>query len=262
MIKVEELSFTYPDGTRALYDITTSIEPGSFQALLGQNGSGKSTFAKCLSGILDPSEGTITVNGTDRGSIPQTELARKIGYVFQNPDHQLFTSTVRDDIASGPRNLGLDRDTVEERLHEAAEIAGVDEELFDQHPFFLTKGLRQRVAIASVLAMRPDTIIVDEPTTGQDHRQSIEVMEFLSSLNQKHDHTILIITHDIYIVAHYAEELILFNEGKKHYEGSVRDAFGQPELLQEANVTPPQITKYMRKANGQTCLTVEEALDY
>jgi energy-coupling factor transport system ATP-binding protein len=181
--------------------------------------------------------------------------------VFQNPDHQLFTQSVRSEIETGPRNLGLADDEVDQRVREAEATAGVNEELFDEHPFFLTKGLRQRVAIASILAMRPETIIVDVPTTGQDHPQSLSVMDFLEELNEEHGHSVVIITHDIYIVARYADRLVLFSDGEKITDGPTRYVFSDPETLAEANVRPPQIIRFTRNTTGEVRLTVKETIE-
>ena len=166
-----------------------------------------------------------------------------IGYVFQNPDHQLFNRTVWTEIAYGPNNIGLSQDDIKERVTEAAQVAGVHEDVFETHPYFLDKGLRQRVAIASILALRPKTIIVDEPTTGQDVRQSIEVMNFLQRLREEEGHTIIIITHEMRIVADYAERTVVLGQGRKLLDGPTREIFAQPDVLKQTFVEPPQITQ-------------------
>ncbi len=244
LIQVERLYFAYPDGTPALYDINLDIGSQEFIALIGQNGSGKTTFSKCLNGLLQPSSGSVLVEGIDtrsKGIIKQ--LVTKVGYVFQNPDHQLFNQNVWSEIAYGPRNIGLNDSEVKERVEEAAQVAGVREDLFETHPYFLHKGLRQRVAIASILAMRPNTIIVDEPTTGQDMRQSIEVMNFLQRLWHEEGHTVVIITHEMPIVAAYAQRTIVLGEGRLILDGSTREVFSKPEILAQTYVEPPQITQ-------------------
>jgi energy-coupling factor transport system ATP-binding protein len=243
-ISVENLDFTYPDGTPVLHDINLEINKQEFIALIGQNGSGKTTFSKCLNGLFKPTNGVVNVDGIDtrsRGVIKQ--LVTKVGYVFQNPDHQLFNRSVKAEIAYGPNNIGLPKDEIEVRVKEAAEIAGVSEKLFETHPYFLPKGLRQRVAIASILAMRPSTIIVDEPTTGQDMRQSIEVMNFLRGLCEQEGHTIIIITHEMRIVADYTERTIVLGNGRILLDASTREVFSKPEILEKTYVAPPQITQ-------------------
>lgn len=244
LITVKELDFTYPDGTPALLDINLTIGEKEFVALIGQNGSGKTTLSKCLNGLFKPTRGSVVIEGIDtrqKGVIKQ--LVTKVGYVFQNPDHQLFNRNVWSEIAYGPRNIGLSEAEVRERVEEAAQVAGVHEDTFDTHPYFLDKGLRQRVAIASILAMRPNTIIVDEPTTGQDMRQSIEVMNFLRRLWKDEGNTIIIITHEMRIVADYAERAIVLGQGRILLDASTREVFSQPEILQETYVEPPQITR-------------------
>ena len=244
LIQVDHLDFVYPDGTPALFDINLTVGEQEFMALIGQNGSGKTTLSKCLNGLLKPTKGSVTVEGIDtrsRGVIKQ--LVTKVGYVFQNPDHQLFNRSVWDEIAYGPRNLGWDKAEVKARVEEAAQVAGVSPDLFETHPYFLPKGLRQRVAIASILAMRPHTIIVDEPTTGQDMPQSIEVMEFLQRLWKEEGHTVIIITHEMRIVAQYARRTVVLGQGRKLLDGLTREVFSRPEVLRQTYVEPPQITR-------------------
>lgn len=266
LLEVTELTFRYEDGTPALRGIDCTVEEGEFIALIGQNGSGKTTFAKSLAGLLRPTTGRVVVDGIDtarKGVIK--ELVRRIGYVFQNPDHQLFNSTVYDEIAYGPRNLGIDDPERDEIVREAAAVAGVREALFTEHPFFLTKGLRQRIAIASTLAMRPKAIIVDEPTTGQDYRQSAEIMNFLSRLWRDEGHTIIIVTHEMPIVAAYAQRVVALCEGRILLDGTTRDVFARPDELRRTFVKPPQVTRLAQAwgdpAIPSDVITVEELVD-
>ncbi|MFZ3079759.1 MAG: ATP-binding cassette domain-containing protein [Bellilinea sp.] len=244
LIEVKDLVFEYPDGTQALRKISLDIFAGQFIALIGQNGSGKTTLAKSLNGLLRPTEGYIKIDDLDTRDRGTTKkIVTKVGYVFQNPDHQLFNNTIYKEIAYGPTNLGMKESEVRERVEEAAQVCGVEESLFTEHPFFLTKGLRQRVAIASILAMRPRTIIVDEPTTGQDMRQSLEVMNFLRDLWEKEGHTIIIITHEMPIVAQYAQRTVVLGQGQLLMDAPTREVFAEPELLARTFVKPPQITR-------------------
>lgn len=266
LIEVSHLVFSYPDGTLALQDINVDVYANQFIAFIGQNGSGKTTIAKCLNGLLKPNSGYVKIDDLDTRQKGTTKrIVTKVGYVFQNPDHQLFNNTIYKEIAYGPRNIGLNEKEVDERVHEAARVCGVEESLFQEHPFFLTKGLRQRVAIASILAMRPRTIIVDEPTTGQDLRQSLEVMNFLHNLWQQEGHTIIIITHEMPIVAQYAQRVVVLAKGRVLLDGSTREVFAQPELLAQTFVKPPQITR-LAQALGEhgiprDILTVQEMYD-
>ncbi len=244
LIEVSDLVFRYPDGTMALRRINLDVYSNQFIAFIGQNGAGKTTFAKCLNGLLRPSEGYVKIDGLDtksKGTVKK--IVTKVGYVFQNPDHQLFNNTVYKEIAYGPRNLGLSQAEVDERVNESAQVCGVQKQIFEEHPFFLPKGLRQRVAIASILAMRPRTIIVDEPTTGQDMRQSLEIMNFLRDLWSREGHTIIIITHEMPIVAEYAQRTVVLGQGRVLIDGPTREVFARTELLEQTFVKPPQITR-------------------
>jgi energy-coupling factor transport system ATP-binding protein len=245
LIVVRGLGFDYPDGTPALRDVNLEIGAREFIALVGQNGSGKTTLAKCLCALLRPTSGSVSLEGLDtRGRGIVKRVVTKVGYVFQNPDHQLFNTSVYAEIAYGPRNIGLPRDEVDRRVREAAQVCGVRPELLDQHPFFLTKGLRQRVAIASVLALKPRTIIVDEPTTGQDRRQSLEVMNFLTRLWEEEGHTVIIVTHEMPIVGRYARRVVALGDGRVLLDGETRGVFAAAATLARTSVAPPQITRF------------------
>ena len=249
-IQVQNLSYSYQDGTQALTQINLEIVKGEFIALIGQNGSGKTTLSKCLNGLFKPTIGDVIVEGLNSKSTSIVQMVRRVGYVFQNPDHQLFNNNCWDEIAYGPRNILLPEDEVKIRVSEAAEVVGLPEALFTEHPFFLTKGLRQRVAIASILALRPQVIIVDEPTTGQDARQSYEIMDFLKNLNEEHGHTVMIITHDMPIVAQYARRVIAMGMGRVMADGSTSEVFKQADMLAKTFLEPPQITQLAQLASG------------
>ncbi|MBL7065826.1 MAG: energy-coupling factor transporter ATPase [Anaerolineae bacterium] len=266
LIEVSNLTFAYPDGTLALRDVNLDIYANQFIAFIGQNGSGKTTLAKCLNGLLRPTRGTVKIGELDtrtKGTVKK--IVTKVGYVFQNPDHQLFNDSVFKEIAYGPRNIGLSEEEVKICVKEAARVAGVHDDVFTEHPFFLTKGLRQRVAIASILAMRPQMIIVDEPTTGQDLKQSLEVMDFLRDLWGEEGHTIVIITHEMPIVAQYAQRVVVLGQGKVLMDGTTREVFAEPELLAGTFVKPPQITRLAQALNGydipRDVLSVPEMYD-
>lgn len=243
-ISVRDLDFFYPDGTLALSSVNLEVGTNEFVALIGQNGSGKTTLGKCLNALLKPSRGSVVVDGLDtrsRGIIKK--MATRVGYVFQNPDHQLFNNTVFKEIAYGPRNLGISEDETRERVVEAAKVAGVQESIFESHPFFLTKGLRQRVAIASILAMRPQVLIVDEPTTGQDYRQSLEVMNFLERLWREEGHSVIIVTHEMNLAARYSKRTVLLGGGTVLADGATSEVLTQRDKLAESDVLPPQVTR-------------------
>lgn len=267
LIQTEDLHLTYPDGTKALRGIDMSLYDAEIVGLIGQNGSGKSTLSKCLNATLEPTKGRVLVEGLDtREGSTASEIVKKVGYVFQNPDHQLFNRTVQDEIAYGPRNLDMPDEEIDARVNEAAEVAGVDEELFENHPNNLTKGLRQRVAIASVLALKPNTIIVDEPTTGQDAGQSLEIMNFLQKLCNEEDRTIVIVTHIIPIVQQYCDRVVCLRDGEILLEGGTKDVFDRPDELAKSAVRPSQIARFSHQLKqnypgvNAPYLTPEEAI--
>ena len=247
-IQVKELSFEYPDGTKALKEINLEIFKGEFIALIGQNGSGKTTLSKCLNGLYKPTDGDIIVDGLNSKDSSIVQMVKRVGYVFQNPDHQLFNNNCWDEIAYGPRNIELSEAEVKERVEEAIQVVGLPKIYHEEHPFFLSKGLRQRVAIASILALRPQVIIVDEPTTGQDAKQSLEIMDFLKSLNEDLGHTIIIITHDMPIVGLYAHRLITMAQARVVADGPTREVFTKADILKKTFLAPPQITQLAQAA--------------
>jgi energy-coupling factor transport system ATP-binding protein len=264
-IQVKKLYFEYPDGTQALKDINLEIDKNEFIALIGQNGSGKTTLSKCLNGLYKPTYGDVIVDGLNSKKSSIVQMVRRVGYVFQNPDHQLFNNTCWDEIAYGPRNIELSKDEVKERVEEAIQVVGLPEIYHHEHPFFLSKGLRQRVAIASILALRPEVIIVDEPTTGQDARQAREIMDFLIKLNEEHGHTIVIITHDMPIVGQYARRVIAMAKAQIMADGPTAEVFTQADTLRETFLAPPQITQLAQSASklgfNPGTLTVDEMIE-
>lgn len=264
-IQVKNLTYCYPDGTCALSDINLAVSEGEFIAFIGQNGSGKTTLSKCLNGLFKPTSGDVIVDGLNSKSTSIVQMVRRVGYVFQNPDHQLFNSNCWDEIAYGPRNIQLPEAEVKTRVEEAAGVVGLPETYYDEHPFFLSKGLRQRVAIASILALRPKVIIVDEPTTGQDARQSFEIMDFLRSLNENLGHSIIIITHDMPIVAQYARRVVAMGLGQVMADGPTAEVFKQSEILAKTFIEPPQITQLAQRSQAlgfdPGTLTVEEMVE-
>jgi len=260
-VEIKDLVYAYPDGTVALRGINLTIAEGEFIALIGQNGSGKTTLSKCLNGLFKPTSGDVIVDGLNTKRTSIVQMVRRVGYVFQNPDHQLFNNNCWDEIAYGPRNIQLNEAEVKARVEEAAGVVGLPKEYFPEHPFFLPKGLRQRVAIASILALKPKAIIVDEPTTGQDVKQSLEIMDFLVDLHEQYGHIIVIITHDMPIVARYAKRVIAMGLGEILADGPTAEVFSHPELLAQTFIEPPQITQLAQRARSlgfdPSTLTVE-----
>ncbi|MEM3506567.1 MAG: energy-coupling factor transporter ATPase [Candidatus Bathyarchaeia archaeon] len=245
IIEVEDLWHTYPNGIHAIQGISLKIYKGEFLAIIGQNGSGKTTLVKHFNGLLKPTKGKVIVGGVNTLKSTVGMLSRKVGYVFQNPDHQIFATSVYEEIAYGPKNMKLSKEEIDKRVKEALNFVGL-EGYEEKNPFLLNKGERQRIAFASIFAMRPQVFIVDEPTTGQDYQGSENMMKMLKKLNEK-GCTIIIITHDMRIVAEYAQRIIVLSNGKILADGPTRAIFSQPELLKKSFLAPPQITQLSQK---------------
>jgi len=230
LLEVRGLCHRYPDGRDALLDVSLSIGEGEFVALIGRNGSGKTTLAKHLNGLLAPTAGSVRLRGREVAFLPLEQLAQRVGYVFQDPDHQLFAATVSEEVAFGPRNLGLPRAEVDERVAEA--LAAVDLHERDADPFLLDKGARQRLAVASILALRPDVLVLDEPTTGLDHFEQQRMLELLTRLHAA-GRTIVIVTHTPWVIAAHTRRVVLLAEGRLRYDGPLRPFFADDHLADE-----------------------------
>ena len=245
IIRAENLTFVYPGGVVALKNVSLSIYKGDFIALLGQNGSGKTTLVKHFNGLLKPTEGNVYVFGENTRNKSPADLAKRVGYVYQNPDYQIFCRKVYDEVAFAPKNLKVPKEKIDELVMNALKLVKM-EYAIDENPFNLSKGERQRVAIASVLAMDPDVLIVDEPTTGQDFRTSNEIMKLLQQLNNQ-GKTIIIITHDMELAANYCRRTIVLKDGEVLLDGPTREVFSQVEILRSTYLSPPQVTLLARE---------------
>jgi len=255
VIQAEHLEYVYPNGTRALRGVSLEVREGEFVALLGQNGSGKTTLARHLNGLLKPSGGRVLVRGMDTRSRSIHELSQQVGYCFQNPDNQIFASTVLDEVSFGPRNHGVPSSLIGRRVAEALESVGLSG-YEGRDPFVLTKGERQRIAVASILSMKPGIMVFDEPTTGLDYPQTIGMMELISRLNRE-GCTVIIITHAMWVAARYARRCVVMAQGKVLLEGETREVFEREDTLREASLLPPDITR-LGNALGAATLSVEE----
>jgi len=243
IIRTESLWHVYEEGeVQALRGIDLSIKAGDFVGIIGQNGSGKTTLVKHFNRLLLPNYGDIWVMGENTKDCTIAQLSTQVGYVFQNPDFQICCQSVQDEMEFGPKNLKLDKEEIERRRNEVAKLFGFEERL-DEKPFSLSKGERQKLAVASVLAMRPEVLIVDEPTTGQDYRTGNEMMEFYRSLN-KSGKTVIIITHDMNLAAEYCNRIIVLRNGRILLDGPVRDVYSQSKILAKSFIQPPQITRF------------------
>jgi energy-coupling factor transporter ATP-binding protein EcfA2 len=255
LLRVAHLSFAYPFGPRVLDEVSLEIAAGEFIAIIGQNGSGKTTLAKQLVGLLAAGDGKIMIGGRDRSSLHPAETAQEVGYVFQNPDHQIFAATVADEVAFGPRNFGLDDAEIARRSEEVLTAVNLSAER-DRDPFLLSKGERQRLAVASVLALRPRLLILDEPTTGLDYREQRGMMALIGDLNRS-GIAIVMITHTPWLVAEYARRVVLMRKGRVMFDGSVREFFTHDELLANSSFRPPEATILGRRF-GLSALGPEE----
>lgn len=258
IISVDELSHTY-NGFEALHDISLHIRRGEFVAILGANGAGKTTLARHLNGLLKPTQGRVLVAGQDTRQATPAQLSRFVGYLFQDPDDEIFCRRVEEEIAFGLRNQGLAPAEIKKRTQEALEWMGLLD-VAAADPFTLTRGERQLVALAAVLAMRPDVIVFDEPTTGLDGLAQEQMLERLRQLNRA-GHTIIMITHATWAAAAYAQRIILMGEGKIIADAAPREIFAHEEWLYAAHQTLPDIVAFSRQAFGQIFLSVPEAVE-
>ncbi len=260
-VYVEDLHYIYPNGVHALRGVNLEIYSGEFIGIVGHNGSGKTTFAKHLNGLLKPVKGRVLVYGEDTRNLSTAILSKTVGYVYQNPDAMLFRPTVEEEIAFGPRNLGLSNREVMERVEYVLKILGL-EEYRDVSPGRLPRGLKKRVALGAVLSMKPRILVVDEPTAGQDWAESVEVMEILKMLNNN-GVTVIVISHDIELVSAYVNRLIVFSSGRIMYDGLVHRFFTNNDVLKRASLKPPQVTELLMKllpGLREYPITVDEAL--
>jgi len=255
ILSVRGLEHTYSTGNKALKRIDLDIREGEFIAILGHNGCGKTTLVKHFNGLLQPTAGEIRLSGKDIKKCSIFEIGKDVGYVFQNPDHQIFSDTVYDEVAFSPRMRGFSSEETRQLVQDALQavnMAGSEQE----DPFTLTKGERQRIAVASVLSAKPRIIILDEPTTGLDYREQRQMMELIKRLNEK-GHTIIIVTHTMWVVAEYAHRVAVIQNGVVTLCGKTREIFRQEDELAKSFIKVPHIVEFSNRL-GVTALTVEE----
>ena len=245
LLIVDGISFAYSDGTQALSGVDLVINEGEFVAIVGPNGSGKTTLCKHFNGLLLPSSGSVNVGGMDTQNASISDIASKVGYAFQNPDHQLSRFTVEEEMGFGPKHLGLDEEEIARRTNRWIKFFGFDD-LRDENPFFLSKAQRMNLAVAGTLAMEPSMIVVDEPTTGMDRRQMHEVLGMLKHLNELGT-TVVIITHEVWLVAEFARRIVLMSKGKKIADGPVEQVLSQLDILKEGSIELTQIAQLCQK---------------
>ena len=257
-IKAVDLNFVYGGGTafeqHALFDVNLEIEDGEFVGLIGHTGSGKSTLIQHLNGLIKASAGELYYNGENIYSqgYDMKQLRSKVGLVFQYPEHQLFEVDVLTDVCFGPKNQGLGREEAEARAKKALEQVGLDPSYYKQSPFELSGGQKRRVAIAGVLAMEPEVLILDEPTAGLDPRGRDEILDQIDRLHRERHMTIILVSHSMEDVARYADRLIVMNHGQKVFDGAPKEVFRHYRELETMGLAAPQITYLVHdlKAKG------------
>ncbi len=270
-IIVDHVSHVYEADTnmavKALDDVSLVIRDGEFIGLIGHTGSGKSTLVQHLNGLMKATSGHIYYNGEDidDDQFHKKELRSKVGLVFQYPEHQLFEVDVFSDVCFGPQNLGLSQKEVQLRAYEALKQVGLEDEYFYQSPFDLSGGQKRRVAIAGVLAMKPEVLILDEPTAGLDPKGHSEILELISSLRKKTGMTIVLVSHSMDDVAEYVNRIVVMDHGRKMYDDAPREVFRHVEELEAMGLAAPQVTYMMHqlRKNGfdvnPDAITIEEA---
>lgn len=268
---LDHVTYEYGSGTellvRALNDVSLTIPDGQFIGLIGHTGSGKSTLVQHLNGLLVPTSGHIYYNGEDihDKDFSKKKLRSKVGLVFQYPEHQLFETDVFTDVCFGPKNLGLDKKETELRAFEALKQVGLPDDCFYQPPFDLSGGQKRRAAIAGVLAMKPEVLILDEPTAGLDPRGRDEILDLVSSIRRERGITVILVSHSMDDVAEYVERILVMNRGEIRYDGEPKEVFAHKRELEEMGLSVPQVTDvmYALQASGwpvdTTATTIEEA---
>ncbi len=263
IIRVEDVSYTYPSGVQALNGVSLTIHKGEFVAIMGENGAGKTTLVKHFNGLLRPQEGRIIVDGVDVSQVSVASLSRKVGLVFQNPDDQLFSENVESEISFALNNFGFEKEVVEKRVDWALNLLNL-EQYRKSSPFILSGGERKRVALASVLAWDPEIVVLDEPTIGQDYAQKELLRHFLMQLRTQ-GKTTIIVTHDVEFVAECKPRIVLMADGGITADGSTKEIMTDAEAMERASVSPPEITKIFSRLSHHglpgDVLGVDEAVD-
>lgn len=270
---VKNLNYTYEIGSgfekHALKDVSCVIEKGEFIGLIGHTGSGKSTFIQHLNGIIRATSGSIFFDGEDiyDKAYDMRKLRNKVGLVFQYPEHQLFETDIFKDVCFGPKNQGLSRKDIELRAFEALRMVGIAEELFYQSPFDLSGGQKRRVAIAGVLAMKPEYLILDEPTAGLDPKGRDEILEYLRKLHDETGITVILVSHSMEDVARFVDRIMVMNDGRLIFDDIPRNVFLHYRELEQVGLAAPEVTYIMRDLQaagfpvGVDAITVKEACE-
>lgn len=249
VLKTENVIYTYSKGApyekKAVDDVSVTFDEGKITGLIGHTGSGKSTLVQMLNGLIKPDSGRVTLDGVDIWSEPKkmSKIRFRVGLVMQYPEYQLFDETVEKDIAFGPKNMGLSGAELKERVLEAARFAGVDEELLDKSPFDLSGGQKRRAALAGVIAMRPEILVLDEPAAGLDPGGRVKILDRIRDYGEKSGTTIIIVSHSMEDVATYCDKLVVMKKGKVGMQGTPAEVFSRHEEILSMRLDVPEITK-------------------
>jgi len=269
-IEVKNITYWYEPDTpyrkQALDDVSFSMEKGEFIGLIGHTGSGKSTLIQHLNGLVKPHSGQVLYNGKDifSADVDIKTIRQKVGLVFQYPEHQLFEMTVWKDVAYGPKNMKLSDAEIKERVEQSLAMVGMDSKVYKKSPFELSGGQKRRVAIAGVLAMKPDYLILDEPTAGLDPKGRDSILEQVSKLRKELGITVVLVSHSMEDVARYVDRLIVMADGKKQYDDIPREVFRHAKELTDMGLGIPQVTELNNRLRAmglmlpETVLTVKE----
>jgi energy-coupling factor transport system ATP-binding protein len=255
-IEINDLHFTYPSGVKALRGISLTIESGEQVAIVGQNGAGKTTLVKHFNGLLQPTRGRVSIGDLDTNQHSVAKLAKRVGYVFQNPDEQLFSKNVGVEVAFGPKNLGFDVDRVEALVKDALALTQLSDQT-ETNPYDLSATWRKMVALASIISMDTDILVFDEPTTGQDAVNVARIAGVIAELRRR-DKTVITITHDIDFCAESFERVIAMSQGKVLLDGKTNDVLGQEEILATTFVEPPQLTRLGKRLGFKNTVRNQE----
>lgn len=258
-ITFKDVSYIYQPNTpfahKALDQISFHIPSGSYVAIIGHTGSGKSTLLQHLNGLTVPTEGEVTIGEfqitAEKKPKNMKELRSRVGVVFQYPEHQLFEETVLKDIAFGPANFDVSEQEIDKRIKEIVPAVGLPEDLLERSPFDLSGGQMRRVAIAGVLAVHPDILVLDEPTAGLDPRGQKEMMEMFYNMHQKQNLTTVLVTHSMEDAVKYADYVIILNKGKKYMEGKPEDVFARQKALNDVQLDVPEMIQFINQFNGR-----------
>lgn len=241
MITLEKVSFRYPTGREALHSVDLTVQPGDFLAIMGENGAGKTTLAKHFNGLLRPSEGRVLIDGEDTTKVSVAHLSRKVGLVFQNPDHLLFSETVKDEVGFGLKNFGFEPDVVAKQVSRTLEALDLSD-YAETSPFLLSGGERKRVALASILASEPEYLILDEPTIGQDYQQKERLRNFILQLYSQ-GKAVVMITHDVEFVAESNPKVVLLSKGEIVGAGPADKILSRDDMVSRASLVKPQMSR-------------------